>query len=271
MILLQEIVVEVATYFLGRCHRGKEVEAFAFQVSCRNHRHLDVTCDTQFTLNTFTRCGSILQLIVGILQQGESLTLMDDIESEESSQQQESDSKTDEALTEHLVSFLLHLPLATSQFFLFLVGLIDGCHLCRVITLRPNQRRIVSGTDLISNIECRISVTSTIVGTELGNQIHADVIECELDITELEPMVEHAEVLGSLIIAMCHHQIIISIQLALLCRSIFGLHKRSKGSVSLSTMTCIVGCQRVEQADTGTIAVAEISISIRTQTIHIKQ
>ena len=135
MILLKEVVVQVTSYLLGRCHRGKQIQALTLKIRSWNHRHLNITCNTQLALDTLTSRCSLLKLTIGILQQLIGLTLIQCVEYQETREQQESDTEANQTLTIDLVSTLLKLVLALSQLLLFLVGFVDGSHLGSIIAL----------------------------------------------------------------------------------------------------------------------------------------
>ena len=60
---LKEVAVEVAAHFLGWRHRGIHVETIPLGESAGHHTHLDLTGNTQFTINALLGGCGILQLI----------------------------------------------------------------------------------------------------------------------------------------------------------------------------------------------------------------
>ena len=112
-------------------------------------------------------------------------------------------------------------------------------------------------------------MASTDMRTVLRNEIQRDVIEIHLHATLIHPVVERAEIVGCLGKTVSFHQVIVSIELALLGRSIFRFLESIEAGIGLGTMTCLVGSECIEQKDTGTIVVAYVRIGIGTQTVHV--
>ena len=61
-------IVEVAAHFLGRGHQPIEIKVAALWEGLWYHRHLNISGNTQFTLDAFLGGGGLLELAVGILQ-----------------------------------------------------------------------------------------------------------------------------------------------------------------------------------------------------------
>ena len=60
----EQIAIEVATHFLGRSHRCIEVYVLTLWEGMGHHAHLDITGNTQVTLDAFLGSGGFLQLVV---------------------------------------------------------------------------------------------------------------------------------------------------------------------------------------------------------------
>ena len=85
-VTLEEEVVEVAAHFLGG-HDGSVKVDIATVRECRegagHHRHLDITCDTQFAVDTLLGSGRVSQLVVGLAQFPHLLAAAEVVEDEE--------------------------------------------------------------------------------------------------------------------------------------------------------------------------------------------
>ena len=67
-VIVHDITIQVATNLTGRSHRGVHIESFYLWECAGHHRHLNVAGDTQLTLDTLFDGGSLLQLVIGLLQ-----------------------------------------------------------------------------------------------------------------------------------------------------------------------------------------------------------
>ena len=68
MVVLQQIVVQVASNLLGRHHVCIKVESLMMRELIGNNRALDITGNTEFTLDTLFGCCGLLQFVVSCLQ-----------------------------------------------------------------------------------------------------------------------------------------------------------------------------------------------------------
>ena len=212
-----QIAVQVATYLLGRGHRGIHVEALHLRKLVGHHRFLDVAGNAQLALHALLGCGDLGQALgCTMADHGE-----DDEEDGEGDDGHNESQHTGSGQTYLLFGYLALLALSV----------VDGGQLCGSVLLLTGECGVEAFHDLHAGGDGRVLASGQRVGFHLRQEILADIVERQLVVALAEHQVQGAIVVGGLGIAACRHQIVAGVD----TRQVEG---RKVGLAVLSVAAC---------------------------------